>query len=255
VLGNAPDVEIVVGSLIEAELEETQQLQAAPTTIRRTVELSTKSHPFLKDHEIDGTPVLPLVCALELFVQTVGEWFDPRDLALTDVRVKRGVRLRQLDDGEQLEIRAERSTNGVDQAFLELRDGDDKLCYTATAIAHPTPEEASIVPQTSDDAYDGIVYDGQLLFHGPSLRVLEDVHQPDSNGMSAIALTSTGAGWATPHIDTDPAALDAAMQLAVLWTSQRIDGLSLPLGVADFRRILPATKELVSCQMVSIFQF
>lgn len=246
VLGNAPDVEIVVGSLIEPQLEETQQLQAAPTIIRRTVKLTTQSHPFLKDHEIDGTPVLPLVCALELFVEIVGEWFDPRDLALTDVRVKHGVRLRELDDGEELEIRAERSTNGVDQAFLELHDGDGKLCYTATAVAHPTPEEASIVPQTNSGAYDGIVYDGQLLFHGPSLRVLEDVHQPGSNGMTATALTSTGAGWETPHLDTDPAALDAAMQLAVLWTSQRIDGLSLPLGVADFRAFRPFDTDRVN---------
>ena len=238
VLGDAPDVEIVVGSLIEANIDDTQQLPAATSNkLEHAVTLTATSHPFLLDHEIDGTPVLPLVCALEMFVEALSGWFDPRDLALTDVRVKHGVRLRKLDRGETLTIRAERSTNGVDQAFLELLDGDGKLCYTATAIAHPAPEDSTIFSQTSDEAYEGVVYDGQLLFHGPSLRVLENVHRPGADGMSAVALTSTGAGWATPHLVTDPAALDAAMQLAVLWTSQRIDGLSLPLGVADFRAL------------------
>ena len=238
VLGNSPDVEIVVGSLIEANAVASEP-DPASNIIERAVRISTATHPYLRDHEIDGTPVLPLACALELFIETVTTWFDPRDLALTDVRVKHGVRLRKLDEGELLTIRAERSTNGVDQAFLELHDGEGKLCYTATAVAHPAPEAASIVPQTSNEAYEGVVYDGQLLFHGPSLRVLQDVHRPGEQGMTAVTLTSTGAGWAIPHLETDPAALDGAMQLAVLWTSQRIDGLSLPLGVADFRALRP----------------
>ncbi len=246
ILGDSADVEIVVGSLIEANMDDAKHEPSVPTVIDREVRISTESHPYLKDHEIDGTPVLPLASALELFVDTVAVWFSANDLALTDVRVKAGVRLRKLDEGEVLTIHAERSTNGVDRAFLELRDADGKLCYTATAVAHPAPEQASIVPQTSDEAYEGVVYDGQLLFHGPSLRVLENVHRPGTEGMSAVTLTSTGAGWATPHLGTDPAALDGAMQLAVLWTSQRIDGLSLPLGVADFRALRPFDADRVT---------
>lgn len=239
VLGNSEDVEIVVGSLIEVA---PQPDATAPTRIERKVLVTHDAFPYLRDHEIDGIAVLPLVSALGLFIETLAPWFQPSEVALTDVRVKSGVRLRKLDDGEQLVIIAQRETNGVDRVFLELRDSSDKLCYTATAIAHPTPEHTA-APPADTAAYDGVVYDGQLLFHGPSLRVLEDVHQPGEDGMSAVTLTSKGAGWATPNLEADPASLDAAMQLAVLWTSQRIDGLSLPLGVADFRTLRPFDAE------------
>ena len=241
-LGASDAVETVVGSLIEPPVDAEAPSDGASDSgeIARKIEVSAKSHPYLLDHAIDGVPVLPLASALELFVEVLGTWFDPRDLALTDVRVKHPVRLRELDAGQMLTVKATRTTNGVDQASIELYDSGDKLCYTAVAVSHPPPPPSEIV--TADHGtgtYEGVVYDGQLLFHGPSLRVLEDVHNPGSAGMSAVALTSRGAGWSTQHPDADPAALDAAMQLAVLWTSQRIDGLSLPLGVADFRAFRP----------------
>jgi hypothetical protein len=57
--------------------------------------------------------------------------------------------------------------------------------------------------------------------------------------MSAAALTSRGAGWAEQTFNADPAALDAAMQLAVLWTNRKVDGLALPLAVSEFRTFGP----------------
>lgn len=241
VLGDSDAVELVVGSLLETAQPQTSSgPDEDQNKIERTFRLDAQSHPFLLDHVIDGIPVMPLVVALEMFIDVCSEWYDPSTLSLNDVRVKHGVRLRSLDEGETISIGATRTANGVDQATLELRDAEGTLCYTATAVGHqPAPEERVAAPGGTDEPYRGVVYDGELLFHGPSLRVLQDVTSPGETGMTAVTLTSTGAGWETPHRSADPAALDAAMQLAVLWTSQRIDGLSLPLGVSGFRVLKP----------------
>lgn len=250
ILGDSEDVEIVIGSLIELETsdsddEDAQAKPAAkPEVLERIVRVDAERHRFLLDHAIDGTPVLPLVVAIEFFIETLRPWFSPNSLAIEDVRVLRGVRLRSLDHGEALRIRAERTSNGVEGAKLELYDGTGELAYTAQArqISDEAPDRLEV--DASNDAFDAEVYDGRLLFHGPTLRVLHDVGQPGDDGMRARVYRAPDVGWPAADYHTDPATMDGAMQLAVLWTAKWVNGLSLPLKVARFRQYAPFDGEL-----------
>ena len=237
ILGDSPDVEIVVGSLIEPPtedaLEPVEPPRKKPEVLERIVKLDAETHSFLLDHSIDGTPVLPFVVAIEFFLETLAPWFSADSVVIEDARVLRGVRLRTLEEGEALRVRAERTTDG---ATLELFDSTGELAYTAKArVAGDAPQQLDIPAPTGE--FDGVIYDGKLLFHGPTLRVLHDVRQPGDDGMSAGVLRSSQVGWTDSQYATDPAALDGAMQLAVLWTARRVPGLSLPLRVDQFRKL------------------
>ena len=96
------------------------------------------------------------------------------------------------------------------------------------------PGAAPALPDLADWA-DRPLYDGHVLFHGPDLQVLA---QPDGVSDQGIAGGLVGlkqAGWAPAGFQTDVAAYDGALQLAVLWGREVLGGASLPTGIGAIR--------------------
>jgi len=77
------------------------------------------------------------------------------------------------------------------------------------------------------------IYDGELLFHGPRFLAIRSVDGISVQGAAGTLLGVTELGWDNEAWCCDPAAVDGALQLAVLWAEQALGGASLPMGIDE----------------------
>jgi hypothetical protein len=102
----------------------------------------------------------------------------------------------------------------------------------------PAPAAApSLAPysKTVEAAYS------EVLFHGPALRLIEAVEGVSPDGLSArLRPAPRPADWMSAPIRegwvTDPGALDAAFQAAILWSCEVLGAPCLPAGLASFKQ-------------------
>ncbi|MFH9659579.1 SDR family NAD(P)-dependent oxidoreductase [Streptomyces sp. NPDC017248] len=213
--------------------------------------------PYTEDHVVRGVPVLPLACAVEYLARAAAAERAGSEPAATDrtaagrPRPSAGLLLRGLSvlkgvvldpagrDPYVLRVCGGRHADGL-RLTLEAANGtphyravaSDRLPAPAPAAPPPAPAGAAVAPAG--------VYDGELLFHGPRYRALRAVRSLDPAGATAVLDGLEALGWDTRRPwATDPAALDGALQLAVLWARHALGRATLPMGVAELRLYRP----------------
>src|SRR5204862_7970331 len=91
------------------------------------------------------------------------------------------------------------------------------------------------------------------LFHGPRWQVIEAIPAIAANGLTAqvrpagperLLAAPAGGTWVF-----DPALLDAAAQLAILWCRWRWDMTSLPASLQRLRCFAPRAAGPVRCEL------
>ncbi|MGW4129430.1 SDR family NAD(P)-dependent oxidoreductase [Amycolatopsis japonica] len=196
------------------------------------VHVHQDSHPHLADHAIDGVPVVPLAMALEWFRRVVPV---TERVVLRDVKAVRRTLLPELaGTGHQLEMLGTwEEGKGL---RLTLVDAKGRTCFEAVAAVEDEPvgpERAwtASVPPTIPPA--GPCYDGDVLFHGPAFRLLGEPIRISQS--SAVAGVREMTGWPPEDWHTDPAAVDAGLQLALLWAAEACDSVSLPVRIGQVR--------------------
>jgi hypothetical protein len=194
--------------------------------------------PFLDAHRVKGTPVVPVVLALEWFARAARALRPDLVLhELEDVRVLKGIRLERFEGpGEAFCVTAREVENGSGARLaLELHGAGGTLHYSATAemgteaaaAGRPAPDpNLEPVPWGPDGHY------GERLFHGREFQVLRSVTGLSREGAAAVAAGTLDAGWPGAW-QLDAAALDGALQLAILWGLAALDRSSLPTRVGS----------------------
>ena len=86
-----------------------------------------------------------------------------------------------------------------------------------------------------DDWGANAIYDGDVLFHGSDFQVIERMDGISDAGASARLRGLRASGWKPDGWRMDVAALDGALQLALLWGKQVLGEGSLPTGIAEIR--------------------
>lgn len=192
--------------------------------------LDRDSHPQLADHQVADVPVLPMALALDWFARMTEFVAPPVEaMVLRDVAVLNEVVLdRFSDEGSRLLIRG--TTNELEllsatgtvhyRARLSGRDGDGSAGGRTPVSALAPLGFGSPAP-----------YGGRSLFHGPDFQSLVSVHTVTPGGADATVAGAKVMGWPENSWILDPAEVDAAFQLAVLWAEQAIGGPSLPMGI------------------------
>ncbi|MCB9605484.1 MAG: SDR family oxidoreductase [Polyangiaceae bacterium] len=249
VLGGDPDSDLHPSS---EPREAVHELLVGPST-----------HPYLADHAVDGVPAVPVVLAMEWLARAAQAYAPHLELAsLRDVRVLRGIVLRDFNTTPtRLVVRCKQVSNGHGiVAQLEL-SSEHGLHYRCTAAllprgsAKPASSSASAVTQAALalDPWSGReVYDGQVLFHGPRFQVISQVAGTSEKGAVAVMQSVLESDWMTnEHWHTDPAALDGALQLALLWSQRMLGGASLPTSVASLTLHRPPTRGPLTCTLVA----
>jgi acyl transferase domain-containing protein/NAD(P)-dependent dehydrogenase (short-subunit alcohol dehydrogenase family) len=276
--GPAADVEIVVGegpwetheaARAAAEAREParqpEPLQQFPLLIGAEVgagprggrsivrTLSLAADLYLDQHRIDGVPVLPAAVAAEMAAEAAASVWPGWEVAeISEIRMLHGFRL----DGDRpraLELTVLGSEHGDANGFrakVELRSpGDGRTHYRASLLlSDALPREpfagSDFNPGPSLSAADAY---RTLLFHGPCFQSLVALSGLDERGAVAQVAASTpaefiaGAGSAARWL-FDPALIDAAAQLAWVWSCQQRGVAALPNRFGRIRRFADAGK-------------
>ncbi|MFJ7084030.1 SDR family NAD(P)-dependent oxidoreductase [Streptomyces griseus] len=197
--------------------------------------------PQLADHAPAGTPVLPVALVLDWFAGAATAWLPQAGrLVLRDLRVYQKYALPELSGaGHRLTVLgggvAPGSPSGLE---AELRGEEGPARFRAVldtgfeepdAAAWDTPDGLKPLDRTDP-------YDGDVLFHGPRFHALRRVRGVSEHGAEATVAGLRALGWeAGGHGPLDPAAVDGALQLALLWGEKALGAATLPMAVAECR--------------------
>jgi hypothetical protein len=235
-IGRSDDVTVVVGGA------QGDGALGASVTPQATVEVrvSKDSHPYLADHSIAGVPVVPMVLAVEWFLRAARACRPDLVLAaVKQVKVLRGIKLEGFaGEGDRFVVTAHLLSNGVGAEIgVELRGKNNVLHYSATV---GMTESAVVAPPNavapSLDAWSqAAVYDGHVLFHGPSFQVIDSVQGVSREGIVGTLLGTQKLAWPLESWRSDAAAMDGGLQLALLWSRHVLGGAVLPMAMGEYR--------------------
>lgn len=185
------------------------------------IAVSEVAQAWLADHRIGDRAVVPLAVVCDWMLRLVDE---PRAGTLRDVDVRRGITAPAV-----VTIRR-------DAAEFTVQTADGTVCYRGRAgggedgLFEDWSESKLALPALEDGEIQDI-YDGETLFQGTSLRTLIGVHGLGPAGAVGSVVGAEDMGWPEEPWRVDPAALDGAIQLAVLWAKSQIGSATLPMSL------------------------
>jgi acyl transferase domain-containing protein/NADP-dependent 3-hydroxy acid dehydrogenase YdfG len=210
---------------------------AGPAAVAGQVTVGGPDYAYLLDHQVGDAPVAAVATVLDWFVGAARAW-RPADssLAIRDLRVLKKLLLPRLaDGGHRLTVRGQQAPADQGGALeIDLLGENGQRHYRASVPATAPPAAgawnapAGLMPLPSP-------YDGVTLFHGPRLQVIRPVPEVGSGGAAGTVAGSGAHGWDRRSWQLDPAAVDGALQLAVLWAWHAGTGRTLPMAIRECR--------------------
>jgi NADP-dependent 3-hydroxy acid dehydrogenase YdfG len=199
--------------------------------------VNQSSWPQLASHCIRGRVVLPVAVVVEWFTRLARPFRrDAGPVELRDVRVVCGVPLAGYftAKGDRFQLIAEPASGGH-HLKLELRDERGELRYSAVLDRRTTapPPSARPIPDPelgSSPWGRAELYSPSTLFHGEHFQVLRSVDGISATHARATLSGTRDAGWAGEW-HSEPAALDGALQLALLFGIHGGVGQTLPMRI------------------------
>lgn len=227
------------GVLAVVAAGEQAALPASPASAGLVAEVvvSGRAYPYLADHQLGGVAVVPVATVLDWFVRAAISWRpDGPGLVIRDLRVLDKVELPRLaDGGHRLVLRGNHATaDGAPALDLDLRDDAGRPHYRAS-VANPgkyTVEQWA-TPVGLEPVSDP--YRGTALFHGPALHAVRGTPGVGPAGADGMVASTRSLGWPGETGEVDVAAVDGALQLAVLWARRAGAGDTLPMAVGEVR--------------------
>lgn len=209
---------------------------------------------YLQDHIIDGTPVLPMAVAQEMMAEAVAKvWGEGWKLVeVTECQLFKGVMVDRED--YPLTIRMTPTAHGMDGTMSVkvkiVSHGDKPLphygatVHLAQAFGVFDGEKPAIRKGNEKKISAREMYD-EWLFHGPCFQVIKDIEALSEQGARCRVLSSepcefkdkAAGGWLL-----DPALVDAAAHMSVLWMDAFRDLFALPVKfsrVVRYAEVLP----------------
>jgi enediyne polyketide synthase len=207
------------------------------------LDLSLKSHQFLADHVLDGTPILPGVYALEFMAQAAQLLTDfEKVLSIEDITFSQ--RIEVGDSGiTTLRIQAIRQPNGFVHCRLIVAPQQLAECVSAIfgfePLANPVEVPSIRRSNLNEGDFDAIALDlyKHLLFHGQAFQRVTSYSF--LNAHQAI-FHLKGSTTESTSVLTDEVNIRDAFIHGI---QACVPGnLLLPVGIATVRRFLPVTR-------------
>jgi acyl transferase domain-containing protein len=246
----AGDAEVVIGGVVSGHgLAE----PAVAQKIEAEIVVDRVHCAFLDGHRVRGVVVVPVALVLEWFARAARACRPDLTLAACrDVQVLRGIRLGHFDEGaaEHFRLRARQLSNGHEATIaVELLGADGSRHYSAICEMKersPLPDR-TLAPPSDLLPWSGVIYDGEVLFHGPAFQVIRSVDGIADGGLTASLEGVTARKWPGPW-QLDPALLDGGLQAAVLWARRKLGAASLPTAISSLHIYHPGvTVGIVRC--------
>ncbi|HZG69227.1 MAG TPA: SDR family NAD(P)-dependent oxidoreductase, partial [Herpetosiphonaceae bacterium] len=219
---------------------------------------------YLRDHQLDGKPVLPFAMAMELMAEVVQQaWSDLKVTGLRDMQLFKGLVIENGPKRIRITARAQQDPPaervGADVS-VEITDAERPTLryYRATVeLSDRLPEPPAYAPAFTtdldpfplsvDDAYR------QWLFHGPLFERITEIVGIGDQSITATLATSVPwqclADGGEGEWLIDPVVVDCGLQLIILWTRARLDMTSLPARFGRYQRFGPLSAERIQCHL------
>lgn len=258
-------VQIVVGTPpalpAEAQEDELKHYQ-----IRR--KLTLEANPFLYDHRIGETPVLPATCAATWAVHSIEQLYPGYFfIHLANYRVLKGIVFDgSLANEYVLDIKETAKSPSGEIDFKALIWSKNQLGrtmyhYTIEVRLGKIVPAAPVLPITSNDPSEEIpgelLYQNGTLFHGPSFqgvrRVLH-VSQGELKMECMLAKVAADIQGQFPVITGNPFVYDTIVQSVLIWAQYVYHAPCLPSRVdkfEQFKAIPFETPVIVDMKVVS----
>lgn len=202
-----------------------------------------RNMPYLQDHIIDAHPVLPMAVALEMMAAATSRaWEGQWKLShIENAQLFKGVIVEH--DTHPLRITLTPVAHGMEgtmrvKAKITAEDGTPHYGATlemATAYA-PAEKDIPALPTTASPVRAEEAY-AQWLFHGPVFQVIDTLGHFSEKGAVCAVHSSTPTqftGQSEGAWQFDPALVDAAAHMSVLFKSYFREAFALPVA---FERI------------------
>ncbi len=217
--------------------------------------LSLDNDLYLDHHRLDGVPVLPAAVALEMAAEAAATvWPGWHVSEVSDLKLLNGLRLED-DRPRALEIVVVGSEHGDATGFnatVELRSAGEagrphyraSVRLTDMLPSEPAPDWAAGFAPAAAPLSAGHAY-RSILSHGPILQAVSRLVGLDETGVLADMAPSTPSSFvhgasANARWLFDPALVDAAAQIAWLWSCRFRDAVALPNRFGRIRRFADA---------------
>ena len=240
---------------------------SSPTTVIER-EVSVAACPVLRHHVLGGQAVVPLVLTLEWLAHTAlhgnpGLAFH----GLNQLQVQKGIRL-GAEESCKLRFLAGKAVRQQDVEIVPVAvqcvpaQGEPFLHATAEVVLTSRLPRAEAVTLSNLDLSWVVdeIYPGHL-FHGPDLQGIRQIDGAHGRLLQAeVATAPPPEKWLKHPLRSawlaDPQALDAGLQLVILWCQQHHSQASLPQRIGryrQFRRSFPRDGVRVTLKIVREF--
>ncbi len=233
---------------VTGEARDTRESDTMEPVFERRIDLD--SLPVLRCHVIDGHAVLPLALILEWLAEGALHRHPGMVVrGLDNLRLYKGLVLRGGRPAD-VSIRAGKlqrrgELRAIPVELLGLVEGGRQIKHARAEVViadghgvSPNCLDQTSLPLLETDRDE--IY-GRILFHGPALQAIERVEGCSEHAIAGWVSTAPApSAWTLRPLRqnwlTDPLAIDAAFQLLVLWTRQRLGSSSLPTAVGSYRQ-------------------
>lgn len=220
----------------------------ADRTSHGQVQITSDLVGLLRDHSINGTPVLPAVMALEWTVRFARACHP--DLPVIHCRELQVLKGLKFDDetlqstGGRFTLRSqERRIHDVVKLSVELTGPSGQIYYRS--LVEMSRSVGTSEPLVNTEMYiskerSKAVYGKGHLFHGPRFQTIRELFGIGPSTAAALIAEPPGlSGWPEQEVTYSPALLDAGLQLMLLWGVRHTGSKSLPMRIGSFRPIHP----------------
>jgi len=216
--------------------------------------ISLETHPYLIHHCLDGKPVLPAACALELMAELVQKkWSNWQVCEVHDLRVLRGIVITKAA-GIKVNIVAKKTQKNI-QEFLEVQgrilDENGRAYYRADFILRREylREQNQSLPLIIGETLDVAKTYRYHSFHGLLFQVIKTIDRFNQQGADLEMVATNPAIWLN-KLDKkgwifDPGLIDGGLQIALMFAHILGNTTSLPSHfgkVVLTRKITPGEK-------------
>jgi hypothetical protein len=215
-----------------------------------TATLDPTAQPFLDDHRIDGTPVLPGVMGIESFAEVAALLYPDRSItAIEDIDFLAPFKFYR-DEARELKVMARFTPDGDDivascrlvgERTLANQDepqitehftGRVRLSPRANAPETTERHASSDTTVEADDIY-------RIYFHGPAYQVLDHAWASGDGATGLLADTLPPNHTAAADTVTDPRLVELCFQTAGVWEIATAGSMALPTRID---RVIPGTR-------------
>jgi NAD(P)-dependent dehydrogenase (short-subunit alcohol dehydrogenase family) len=252
-VSTAAPIEVVYGSSIPAA-----DRQEAPVPPQRVLSqlmsqmVNVDRYPVLASHIIGGKPVVPFAL--------ITEWLGHSALhrnpglvlhSLEDIRLFQGIKIES--DGKKIRLMAGKTEKNKEsyRVDVEIRNGKsdrgaDLIHSSARAILSERPmktppEAGDLVSRIRPCSREMDEVYRSLLFHGKDLQGIEQISGLSEEGAVArLKPAPLPSAWIHEPVRSrwigDPLMMDAAFQLAIVWSNEFRGRPCLPSYVGSYRQ-------------------